>query len=248
MGTELKLDVWRKIFTLISKDPGLDINEIAEKLDIGTTIVKRYVSSMAENKEITPLSEGDHIRYYLGKSALVSHQDRRTEGTRMQLYILISKNPGLHLSKIAEMLDMSPPLAKYHLSYMEKKTLVMAVEDDNGYYKRYYIKDSDVGVKNKRILSLLRQKHLLKIVLLLLKNGNLQHKDILDKIDVGASTLSYHLNKLVEHEIITVGSYGGQKGYSIKNDKEIIGLIRQYKLDSIKENFKDTWKDLNLFT
>ena len=114
--------------------------------------------------------------------------------TRRKIFDLVSRNPGLHLSKIAEILKMSVQLVEYHLLYLEKNVVVYA-ERESG-FTRYYIK-GDIGTADKKILSLLRQEVPLKIVLFLLKNNNSQHKDLLKICNVAPSTLSYHLKKLV---------------------------------------------------
>jgi len=112
-------------------------------------------------------------------------------------------------------------------------------------YIRYYVK-GEIATKDKKILSLMRQEIPLKIVLLLLKHTNLQHKEILKEVGVAPSTLSYHLKKLVKREIIEVQSYGEEKGYSIKNRETITGLIVQYKPYNLFESFKDIWVDLSV--
>ena len=43
-----------------------------------------------------------------------------------QIYTLIQKNPGLHLSKIAEQLNMRISHVEYHLLYLEKNGIDMS--------------------------------------------------------------------------------------------------------------------------
>ena len=42
---------------------------------------------------------------------------------QIEIYRVIAKNPGIHLSKIAELLNISVALADYHLYYMEEKDI-----------------------------------------------------------------------------------------------------------------------------
>ena len=44
--------------------------------------------------------------------------------TRKKIYHLIAKNPGLNLSKIAEMLQMNVPLVDYHTRYLKDDGLI----------------------------------------------------------------------------------------------------------------------------
>lgn len=163
--------------------------------------------------------------------------------TRRKIYDIIEKNPGLHLSKIADVLQMRISHVEYHVNYLEKHDIV-TVEKSTG-YKRVYVKGT-IGVQDKRYLSVLRQKTLLQIVLFLLKSDTVQHKDILENVPVSPSTLSYHLKKLVKHEIIDVQRYGENKGYYLKNREEIITWLIQYKPFNLYEEFTDVWTDISI--
>jgi predicted transcriptional regulator len=163
--------------------------------------------------------------------------------TRRKVYDIIAKNPGLHLSKIAELLQMRISHVEYHLYYLEKHEIVTA-EKSTG-YKRFYIKGT-IGSKDKRYLSILRQKTLLQIVLFLLKNETVQHKEILENVDVSPSTLSYHLKKMVKHNIIDVKRYGENKGYTLKDREEVIRWLIQYKPFDLYEGFTNVWTDLSI--
>lgn len=163
--------------------------------------------------------------------------------TRRKIYDLVSKNPGLHLSKIAELLHMRISLVEYHLIYLVKNNIFVFVKESG--YLRFYVKGK-IGVKDKRILALLRQDVPLRIVLFLLKNINSQHKDILRNTNVAPSTLSYHLKKLVKYGLITVQTCGEERGYSISNKELIIRLLIQYKPYNLIDSFKDVWIDLTV--
>ena len=163
--------------------------------------------------------------------------------TRRKIYDLVAKNPGLHLSKIAELLYMRISLAEYHLFYLEKNQLVVPVNESG--YTRYYVK-GEVGTEDKKVLGLLRQDVPLRIVLLLLKCASSQHKELLQNLDVAPSTLSYHLKKLVTCGIISVQTYGEEKGYSMSNKEMVTRLLIRYKPYNFIDSFKDIWVDLTV--
>jgi predicted transcriptional regulator len=246
MSEPLEVDIWRKIIGLLSKSPGLTVSMISEQLNVKITMLEPYLLSMEENQEILSVVDNSVRRYSLAQGGPLFPQDRRTEDTRLQIYITISKNPGLHLSKIAEILHMSPPLAKYHLEALEKEDFIISTKDEKGYYKRYYLKDSGVGTEEKQIMALLRQEQLLKIVLLLYRHTRLQHGALVERLTISPATLSYHLNKLVENGVIECSSFGAEKGYCLKNEKQVIWLVRKYKLHRIFDGFNELWKDLSL--
>ena len=160
---------------------------------------------------------------------------------RRKIYNLVEKNPGLHAKKIAEMLFIKGQLADYHMQYMERQEIIIGIKEEG--YRRYYIKGK-LGFKERRHIALLRQEIPLKIVLFLLKNPNSQHKEILTFYNIKKSTLTYHLKKLVKHEIISEHSTGTEKRYHVINEKEIIKQLIRYKPYSRIENLQDTWVDL----
>ena len=162
--------------------------------------------------------------------------------TRRKIYDLISKNPGLHLSKISELLKMRVSLVEYHMRYLEKHDIV-TVDKKTG-FSRYFLKGK-VETKTKHY-SILRQKTILLIIFFLLKHDSARHKDILENIDCAPSTLSYHLNKLIKYNIIEVQRYGEMRGYKIINKDEIINYLIRYKPFDLFEGFTDIWTDINI--
>ena len=163
--------------------------------------------------------------------------------TRRDIYNLIENNPGLHLSKIANLLSMRTSHVEYHVLFLEKNDLIKS-EKEKG-YKRYFIK-GQVGVKDKRYFIILRQKTKLHIILILLKHQGMKHKELLEEIDISASTLSYHLKKLVKKELLSVKRYGDDKGYYVNNPDEILTFLIKYRPYSVIDGFSDLWKDLSL--
>jgi len=163
--------------------------------------------------------------------------------TRREIYDLVNQHPGIHLSKISQILKMRISLVEYHLLFLEKHEIIKSDKETG--YNRYYIK-GQIGVEDKRYLFILRQETMLEIILFLLKNDVSPHKLILENVKVSPSTLSYHLNKLLKNDIIELKRYGENKGYKIKNRDEIISILIQYKPYRIFEGFEDIWIDLTV--
>lgn len=164
--------------------------------------------------------------------------------TQKQIYMLISKEPGLHIGKIAELLDIKVPLAIYHIRYLEKHDLITIVKE-RGYTRCYLI--GMVGIKEKKILSLIRQETPLKIVLYLLKKPHSKHKELLEHFDIAKSTLSYHLKKLMKRGIVDVQLADGEQGYCIINEQEIIKILIKYKPSRVALGVKNTWEDFTIY-
>jgi len=163
---------------------------------------------------------------------------------QQQIYILVLKQPGLHINKIAQLLNIDRQLIIYHLRYLEKHGLI-TITKEKGYTRCYIV--GEIGIEDKKKLSLLRQEIPLKIVLFLLKHPYAKHKEILEKFDIAKSTLSYHLKKLVQQGIIDIQDIGTEKGYSIINEKETINFLIKYKPSRIALGLKDTWTDFTIY-
>jgi len=167
-------------------------------------------------------------------------KDKLDLENRKNIYRLIEKNPGINLSTLAEMLEISIPLADYHTLHMESGALITITKE--GGFKRYYVKGR-TRVKDKIFLGLLRQETPLKIVLFLLENPYSKHKKILDRFDIAGSTLTYHINKLVKHGIVCFIESSEKRGYHIRDEKEVINFLIRYKPSKTLKRFKETWAD-----
>ena len=109
----------RKILDLIVRQPGLHLSKIAELLEMKITSVQRSLDHFENEGIIFSVNKAGVKQYFFDKRS-VKPRDMRTFETREKIRDLIAQNPGLHLSKIAEMLDMSISLTDYHLLYLEK--------------------------------------------------------------------------------------------------------------------------------
>jgi len=241
MTKDVESETERKIRDFIAKNPGSYLSKISEFLHIPVTVLELYLHEMEEKNIIASKEVTGYQLYYI-KTLDLESSDNGTEGTWKRIYHLISIQPGIHLSKIAELLEMSKPLAEYHLLRMEKDGRI-TVSKDQG-YKRYYVFSEEIDHKNKKILSTLRKEIPLKIVLYLADHPNAKHKEILKHLGVAGSTITYHMNALIKQDIVSVQRYGNERGYILKNKKEIVRLVVKYRLHAVADGFKDLWDGL----
>jgi predicted transcriptional regulator len=240
--------IQKKLFELLFQNPGLHLSKIAETLNLKFSEVAYHLEELERQGKIYASKQSEIVRYYIQKQQLKTREERSLE-TRRRIRSVISQNPGLHLSKIAELVEMSVPLTDYHLYHMEKAAEIFAVKDKQGYLKRYYVPGSGIDNVEKRILGLLGKKISLRIVLLLLKYSHLQHKDLMRLLKMSSSKLSYHLSILVENQLVISISHGENKGYELANKEQIIAILKKHQyhivLDVVAEEFNDVWNDLN---
>ena len=230
-----------KICELIAKNPGIYLSKIASLLNMKISTVEECILELENNNVIISIEKEGYKRYYFNEQDQRLYEGKISE-IRKKIYALVEENPGVNLTVIAEMLEIRISLAEYHLLALEKNNSVVSVKEFG--HKRFYVKSNELQLGEMKLLALLRQELPLKIVLLLLKHSHFQHKELLEYFDIAPSTLSYHLNKLLRDGVLSVDTYGQEKGYAIKNTKAVIAFLTKYKLYKMTKNFTDMWDDL----
>jgi len=172
--------------------------------------------------------------------------------TRRILYIFIKQNPGLHFRELCRRITINRGSLEYHLRYLIKHNLIY--EKNEGKFTRYYANGS-VGSRQREILNCLQHKILRRIIIYLLSVGSASNLELSKCLEKDISTISFHLKKLEEKEIIEQSSIVkegviGKKGYIVKRHRR-----KNEKLFSLKEsvmifdlliNYKDSFHDDNI--
>jgi len=167
--------------------------------------------------------------------------------TRRKIYELIRKSPGIHFREIERRLNIAVGNLQYHLYYLEKKNLIRSEQD--GEYTRYYPKDCKLDEIDKKILSFLRRRTARRILIYLLTNPNANNKEIAQGIGLSPSTISWHLNKLVEAKIVERKKEGRESFFRVKDPERVARLLITYKesfLDKLVEGFVEVWERAEL--
>ncbi len=163
---------------------------------------------------------------------------------RRTIYTFINRNPGVHERELSRKLHIPLSTLDYHLYNLRKRGLISTRSD--GHYTRYYVED--VGVKDKKIISVLRQRTARQIILFLLKNPNSYHRDIAAHLNLARSTTTFHLNKLVESNIVERVQKGRESTFTVVEPEDIIDLLITYQssfIDTAVDKFIDTWLELH---
>jgi predicted transcriptional regulator len=162
--------------------------------------------------------------------------------TRDRIYSTISKNPGLHFREIQRRTEIATGALQYHIDYLQKKHLVRSEKD--GKFSRFYaVRGEDVDTE---LMSLLRQESVRRIVLFLMKRRRATLPQISKEVNLSASTTSFHMQKLVQSEMIVQKNYGKKTYFSLKDKDRILELLLTYNksfLDELVDNFVDIWEE-----
>lgn len=124
--------------------------------------------------------------------------------TRLKIYSLIVNNPGLHLMELKRKLAIPKTTLKYHLKCLEKNKLILS-NCDYG-YKRFFA-SNQFGIDDKKILGVLRQKVPRQIIYYLCCYVSGSEMEIAQELEKDQSTISYHLQKLMDVNIIEHAPY-----------------------------------------
>lgn len=162
---------------------------------------------------------------------------------RQSIYTAVRNFPGIHLRELERMTGESAALVSYHIEKLVAEGFV-AIREQGG-YTRFFptpkAKAARIKPEDEAWLGMLREEVPLHIVLVLLDEGPLAHGTIVEKVGVAKSTLSYHLAKLAEAEIVT------REGRSIRlSDRErTYRLLLAYKpTPTLLDTFADLWENL----
>jgi len=144
---------------------------------------------------------------------------------RKEIYNLILKYPGLHLTELSRKTNIPKTTMYYHLNCLKKNEIITTRNE--GKYVRYYVANN-IGNKDKKIINLLRQDIPYKIIMLLYLNPNSTQAEISKCLNRHPTTISFHLEKLIDQDIVVGIPSGNEIHYSVINQKYLSDLLTRY--------------------
>jgi len=175
----------------------------------------------------------------VGKSGVLAKNCLKLR-TRQKLFTLISECPGIHFREAQRRTESATGNLTYHLDYLVKNGLLTAVPD--GKYCRYYAY-KEVTIEEREILELARRKTDRHILLLLLQNEIDTNEQLSKTLKLSPSTISWHIKKLIETNILSVTTEGRQVFYSVNNPGLVSIVLIKYK-ESYKDKFVDRFVEM----
>ncbi len=164
---------------------------------------------------------------------------------RARVLEAIVRYPGIHVRGLERQMQESAPLIQYHLKRLHADGYVENREQ--GGYVRYYptpkAKTARIAPADQPLLGILREEVPLHIALLLLDHGPLTHGDIVQRVGVAKSTLSYHLAKMAEAGLID--RVPGATTIRLTDRDRIYALLLAHKpTPDLLDAFAELWDDL----
>ena len=165
--------------------------------------------------------------------------------SRRKIYEQIEAVPGIHFRELARRLKIPTGVIEYHLRYLETHELIVSRHE--GRYKRYFI-IGKLGSRDKELIGLLRQQMPRRILMHLLLNPKTSHKKLRKVFHVSASTLSFHISKLLEAELVDQLRIGRKFQYVVRDEELVAKALIRYKegfIDDVVDEFAKTWLEIH---
>lgn len=164
---------------------------------------------------------------------------------RRALYVLIQREPGLHMRELERRSELPLSTLRHHLRYLEVHKLIDLVEDRN--VVRYFA-SADMELEDKRALAALRQRSLRNVLLFLLRSDEpTAYKTLLIDLGVPPSTLAVYLSELSRRGLVERRMAGRESRYAVVDRERVIRLLHTYRaslLDSLVDHLLDAvYKD-----
>jgi predicted transcriptional regulator len=147
--------------------------------------------------------------------------------TKKKIFGHILQKPGIRFRQLLRLTGLPNGTLTYHLSILEKKDHIRA-NRFNYRTTRYY--PIMIPEQEMKIVDTLQNNITRQIAIYILENDSCTFSDIVEYVDKRPSTVSYHLKRLKDGNIVT--STKGQKQnslYNIINRESISVVINKYK-------------------
>jgi predicted transcriptional regulator len=149
-----------------------------------------------------------------------------TTPNRKRIYQHITNNPGCHLRRISKDLDLAMGDIQYHLSTLEKTSLIKSRRI--GVFRMYYT-ISIFGERQESLLAMLGQEAPRDIIIFLIENPGASQSEIACYKRFSAPTINWHMSRLIEIGLISSRKEGKFVKYYVEgNIKEITSLLKRY--------------------
>ena len=118
--------------------------------------------------------------------------------TRQRIHEYVAANPGVHFNELTRALDLAPGQVQYHLRKLKRSDEI--VEEPLYGRTHYYTPEYDDFERGA--LAVARRETARDILVTLLIHGPNSPNAVAEEIDIARSTLEWHLDHLVEQELV----------------------------------------------
>ncbi|WP_331234750.1 winged helix-turn-helix transcriptional regulator [Natronorarus salvus] len=144
---------------------------------------------------------------------------------RIELTGLVHRNPGIHFNALVRELGVSPErVDRYVRDHLEYDTIVReSVYGQTHYYPPKF------DAWERTALAMLRRETSRDIIVYLLEHGESSPSEILETVGIARSTLSWHLDRLTEQDIVEKRRDGNRIWLDISRPDDLEPLLGEVR-------------------
>lgn len=161
--------------------------------------------------------------------------------SRRTIYQRVAANPGIHFRALLSDLDYAQGTIQYHLKWLESEGLVST--SDDGKFTRYYPTGS-FDEADKAVMNALRREYARRIIAHLAAEGPLSTDELSGRLEKSTSTVSWHLSKLADADLVTKERKGRSVEYRLDDPDRVEYLYtihRKSFTDRVVDRLFDLW-------
>lgn len=159
--------------------------------------------------------------------------ENRINSIQEKIIQLVNEMPGIRYRELLRITGVSNGVLSYHLNFLDNSGKVQ-VHRVNNRVTRYF--SHDVSTVESNVIGLLRQTTTRKIILYILESGPCGFNDIVTYTKKVPSTVSWHLSRLKDANIIKVSKQYDLNYYEIKINKLTLqNLLNKYNSSFIEQ-------------
>lgn len=119
-------------------------------------------------------------------------------GVRSAIARRIDEEPGIHFNEIVRTLDLAPGQVQHHLRQLTGEEAVV----EESLYGRTHYYPPEFDDWERSALALARRETTRDVLLYLLREGEARPTEVTDALGIARSTLAYHVDRLVEADLV----------------------------------------------
>ena len=167
--------------------------------------------------------------------------ENRINSIQERIIQFVNETPGIRYRELLRITGVSNGVLSYHLNLLDNSGKVK-VHRINNRVTRYF--SHEVSIDESNSIGLLRQSTARKIIIYILESGPCGFNDIVTYTKKVPSTISWHLSRLKDANIIKVRRQNELNYYEIKIDKFTLHkLLNKYK-SSFTEQIVDDYTNM----